>query len=58
MVATDTVAAVGYHGYRTSAVALVFLPLHKFVHPLRCYYRMYEIKKYEYELASNGITFI
>lgn len=58
LVATETVVAVDYHGYCTCAVALVSLPPNKFVHPLRCYYLMYEIKKYEYGMASNAITFI
>jgi hypothetical protein len=46
LVATVTVVAIGYHGYCTSLDALVSLPPHKFVRPLRCYYQLYQIKKH------------
>jgi hypothetical protein len=36
-------------------MALVSLPLYKFLRPPCCYYRLQEIKKYEFGVATNGI---
>jgi hypothetical protein len=36
----------------------IILPPHQSEHPSNWYYRVQEIKKYEFGLASNGIIFM